>query len=265
MNESLKDTLVHASRPVRFAAAAALSVLALFLLVKTFDAISRFGLADNAPVNTITVTGTGKASAAPTVAHVSFTVQETGAVVSEVQTRATKKTDTALAALKDLSIDEKDITTSGYSVSPQYETASCFGGMCPQTNAKIIGYQVTQSVEVKVRDVSKAGEVLGALGGAGVQNISGPNFTVDDDSAVKDEAREMAIKDAQAKAKTLAKQLHVDLGNVVSFAETSGGYPMPMYAKAGMAMMDSAAVSTPTIPAGTQETNTTVSITYEIR
>lgn len=265
MNESLKDTLVHASRPVRFAAAVALTVLALFLLVKTADAISRFGLADNAPVNTITVTGTGKASTAPTIAHVSFTVQETGAVISEVQATATKKTDAALLALKEMSIDEKDITTSGYSVSPQYENAQpCYGGMCPPASSKIIGYQVSQSVEVKVRDVSKAGEVLGKLGTAGVQNISGPNFMVDDDSTVKDEAREMAIKEAQAKARILAKQLHVDLGSVVSFAETSGGYPMPMYSKAG-AMMDLAEVSAPTLPVGTQETNMTVSITYEIR
>lgn len=267
MDINPSPTLITASRGVRYAAVAALSVLSLFLFAKTWVVFDNLGRIDTTNVASITVTGTGKASVAPNIANINFTVQENASTVAAAQESATKRTDTALAAIKKLGVADKDIQTSGYNVSPQYATEPCSpGAYCPQNTSKIIGYQVSQSVDVKVRDTAKAGDVLGALGTAGVQNVSGPNFTVDDTSAVSADARGKAIDDARAKAEVLAKQLGVHLGKVVNFSENaSGGYPM--YATLGKAeARDSVApAAVPTIPAGQNETNVSVTIVYEIK
>lgn len=266
MPETTAEMIKNASRPVRYAAAAALGVLALFLLVKTADALDQFGVRDGQPLNTITVTGQGKSTATPDIAQVTFTVQENASTVQAAQDAATKRTNDALASLKAEGIAEADIKTLGYNVNPQYATPVCPpGAMCPQyiNASKITGYQVSQTVQVKVRDTAKAGAILQNLGTLGVQNISGPDFMVDDPTKVQDEARGKAIDDARTKAETLASQLHVRLGKVVSYNENGGGYPVPMYATAGKsAAMDSAA---PSLPAGTNETDVNVSVTYEIK
>lgn len=266
MDRETRETIVEASRPVRFAAAAALSVLALFLLVKTFDGLNTFGHGDNPPVNTISVSGMGDAVATPDIARISFTVQESAASVAAAQTAATKRTNDALAAAKGLGILDKDVKTTAYSVYPQYENTVCAPGTaCIQNGSpKISGYQVSQSVTIKVRDTAKAGDVLQKLGTLGVQNISGPDFSVDDDSTVTAEARGKAITDAREKAEVLANQLGVRIVRVVSFSENSNT-PYPTYSSVSKAgMMDSVAPA-PSLPVGQDETKVTVQITYEIR
>ncbi|MES2225435.1 MAG: SIMPL domain-containing protein [Patescibacteria group bacterium] len=266
MNPETRDTIVAASRPVRLAAAAALTVLALFLLVKTFDAMSTFGKGDNPPINTITVNGTGKGAAVPDIARISFTVQETAPDVAAAQKAATAKTDAAIKAVAALGVADKDVKTTGYNVNPQYASPQpCYpGAMCVQGSQKITGYQVSQSVDVKVRDTAKAGDVLAALGNIGVQNISGPDFTVDDDTDVNAEARAAAIADARTKATELAKELGVHLGSVTNYSE-NGSTPMPMYSRAAGVAMDSAVATAPNLPVGTDDRTVNVSITYEIR
>lgn len=266
MNDSAKTFLNEYGRWIGIAAAAALAMLALFLLVKTFDAIDRFGKSPYAGPNVITVTGTGKAATPPTIAEVVFTVQETAGTVEAAQEAATARTNSALDAIQALDIANEDIQTSGYNVYPQYENPQpCFPGtICAQGSPNIIGYQVSQTITVTIRDVAKAGNVLAALGEAGVQNISGPDFRVDDDSEVLAEARGKAIDDAREKAEELAKQLGVDLGDVVSFSENGGPYPMynSFDAKGGVAM--EAASMAPRLPIGESESTVTVSVTYEI-
>ncbi len=264
MNDSL-EALIKATKWVRLMAATALGVLALFLLALTISAFGNIGSSDY-PTKTITVEGTGKAATIPDIATVDFSVTETAATVTEAQGRATEKTNAALAAVKKLGIDDKDVKTVAYNVYPQYANTPCYGGICPNTN-KITGYQVSQSVEVKVRDTAKAGDVLQALGTLEVQGISGPNFMVDDDKDQKSEARAEAIKNARAKAEELAKELGVHLGKVVSYNENGGAYPLyyeGAYGKGGMAM-DAQVAPAPSLPTGQAETSVTVSVTFEIR
>lgn len=268
MNEETRQTLVAASRPVRWAAAAALGMLALFLLVKTFDAISLFGQGQNPQVNTITVTGTGTSKATPDIAKLSFTVQQSAADVKTAQNAATKQANDAIAAMKQLGIDDKDISTSDYSITPQYANVvpPCGPGtICPtyvQVSNKIIGYQVFESVELTVRDTGKAGDVVAKLGTLGVQNVSGPNFTFDDDNGVMNDARANAIKNARDKANELAKELGVSIAGVVSYSDQGGVYPM--FEKALSADSGSAA-SAPNLPVGEQQRSVTVQVTYRIK
>lgn len=252
---------------VRIAIVVVLALLAIFLGVKIVEGINDFGRSENG-TNSITVSGTGKASIVPDIAQISFTVQETASTVAAAQDSATKRTNNALAAVKELGIDDKDVKTTGYQVYPQYTSRPCpAGAYCADSGSQITGYQVSQSIEVKVRDTAKAGDVLQKLGTLGVQNISGPNFMVDDDGKVQLEAREEAIKDARERAELLAKQLGVRLGKVVSFSESGGAIPYYAYGKGGegfdMAVAQSAPA--PTLPTGENETTVTVTITYEIR
>ncbi len=267
MNESV-EAFIKATKPVRWMATAALAVLALYLLALGLHAWGNIGRADNPYMNTITVEGTGKAATIPDIATIDFSVTETAATVADAQAAATKKTNDALAAVAKLGIDDKDVKTVSYNVYPQYETiAPCYSGICPNRSPKITGYQVSETVEVKVRDTAKAGDVLQALGTLEVQNISGPSFMVDDDKDQKSEARAEAIKNARAKADMLAKELGVHLGKVVSFNENTGGYPIyyeGAYGKGGVAM-DAQAAPAPSLPTGQTETSVTVMVTYEIR
>jgi len=265
MNDSTIETLRQMTKPVRLAATAALIFLALFLAAKAFDAFGNLGRSSIYPSSTITVQGTGEATAIPDVARISFSVTEDASTVAAAQDAATAKTDAVLAALKELDIEETDVKTLAYNVYPQYEYQNCYNAYCPPTTSspKIIGYEVSQTVEVTVRDTAKAGDVLQALGTTEVQNISGPNFTVDDADSVKAKAREMAIIEAKEKAKQLAKDLGVHLGKVVSFYENGPSYPM--YDGYGGATEMMSAQKAPSLPTGEQETTVTVSITYELR
>lgn len=261
------QTLRESAKPTIYAATAALVFLALFLAAKTIDAFGDLGRSDMYPGTTITVEGTGEATAIPDVARISFSVTENAPSVSEAQEEATTKTDKALAALDKFGIEEKDIKTLSYNVYPQYEYQNCYASYCPPTQnpPRIVGYEVSQAIEVTIRKTEQAGEVLAALGATEVQNISGPNFTVDDADAVKAEAREIAITEAKEKAKMLAKELGVSLGKVVSFYENQP-YPMYDYGYGGdMMRSEVAAQSAPSLPVGEAETSVSVSITYEIR
>lgn len=218
--------------------------------------------------NVITVSGEGTVLAIPDIARITFTVAEEGDTVAQAQEKATQKSNTALALVEELGIEERDIKTTSYNVSPKYNQAQpCFGGVCPEYERRVIGYRTSQTVAIKVRDTEMAGEVLSVLGGAGVSNLSGPSFTVDDPDALLAEAREMAIDDAREKAKELASDLRVRLVRVTGFWENSGGSPAyyAMEERAFMAGDDGKGGAVPSLPVGEDEIQVNVSITYEIR
>jgi hypothetical protein len=250
--------------------------------------------------NTITVNGTGNAYSVPNIANFSFTVSDTEKTVVTAQTKATTEANSALAVVRAAGVADKDIQTQSYSISPQYQyqnavcsqpaaynsnassvtagSASVSSGVmipavasapnsaiyCPSGKNVLTGYQVSESISVKLRDLSKAGSLLASLGSAGVSNLNGPSFDVDNPDSVNAQARSTAITDAQSKAKELAKELGVSLVRITSFSENSGNYPVPvMYAM--NASVSSAKVATPEVPAGQQEVTDNVTITYEIR
>ncbi len=218
--------------------------------------------------NTISVTGTGEITAVPDIATISFSVHAEGKDVAAAQASVTESANAAIAALKAKDIAEKDIKTDSYTSNPKYEytqDASCRLGYCPG-NQKLVGYEVTHSMTVKIRDLNKVGDILAVLGTQKVDNMYGPNFTFDDDRDLQAEARAEAIDDAKMKAKELAKQLGVHLGKIVEFSEGGMGGPIPYMLKGGVAM-DSAmaeSVPAPTVPTGENTVSSQVTITYRI-
>lgn len=220
---------------------------------------------------TISVIGKGEVFAKPDIATFSFTVdaKEVDAVTS--QNKANETMATVLAYLKESGVDEKDVKTSQYNLNPRYEYSQtpCTQWSCPpQEEPKLIGYEVSQSVSVKVRDTNKAGELVSGVGSKGAQNVSGLSFTIDDEDTLKDEARELAIADAQEQAKVLAKNLGKYLGRMTGYWEMQGGSPMPYYGMGGDSMMkaESAVASSPAeLPTGENTITAKVNISYEVR
>lgn len=256
------------NRGVRIAVISALGILALFLLVQTITLATNLGRPNTPATDTVTVQGDGQATIAPDVARISFTVEHTSATVLEAQEATTKQANAALDYVKEQGIAEADIKTLSYDISPQYSYPNPCprGGFCPayDSSPKLIGYRVSETIQVTMRDLSEAGTLLGGLGKLGVQNVSGPAFALDDATAGYNAARADAISKAKAQAKLLANQLGVRLGKIVNFSESSGGYPYPMmYGMGGGAAESKAA--TPDVPVGENTYTASVSITYEIR
>ncbi len=243
------------------AAAIFVGLQAVNALMKLFEPRPAYG-------NIITVEGMGKVTAVPDVATVTFSISEEATTASAAQDSAAKKMNVALAVLTDeLNIPEADIKTTSYTVYPRYnQPQPCYREFCPEYDQRIVGYTASQSVEVKVRETDKAGEVLSKLGDAGVSNLYGPSFTIDDPEGLKAEARKQAIEDARAKAKALAKDLNVRIVRVTGFWENSGGYPTPYYGKAeGMGGDMAVSSVSPELPVGENDIQVMVSVSYEIR
>lgn len=263
-------------------------LLVAFLAVQTLAGLTglRYIGTGVQATNTISVSGHGESLAVPDIATFTFSVVSDKATVADAQTDATAKINAITDYLTSAGISKNDIQTSDYSVSPQYQyqnavcpqpepltvtngaASSGSSGAaiyCPPGKQTLTGYEVTQSTTVKVRDTSKAGDLLAGVGGKGATNVSGLNFTFDNPNAVQDDARSKAIADAKSKADTLAKELGVSLVRVVSFNENSGGgYPVPMlYNAAGST--DSVKSVAPDISVGQNKVTDDVSITYEIR
>lgn len=246
-------------------------ILSVFVGVKTLNALKEYSYIgkDIPAMNVVSVIGKGEISIKPDVASFTYTVLEEGKTAGEAQDKATTKSNAAIKALKDAGIEDKDIKTVGYNIFPKYEYTSsvCTKFSCPPSRSIISGYEVSQSVEVKVRDIEKAGDILALIGGLNVSSVSGLNFVVDDMDALKAEVRKQAIIDAKEKAKVLSKELGVKFDSIVSFYETGDDmYPPIMSERAyGSAMpMDAIKVS-PSLPAGENKLTTQVTITYSVK
>lgn len=209
----------------------------------------------------ITVTGEGKTAAAPDIAELSFgiTVQRQATAKGAMDLLG-KGMNSVLEAVKQAGVDQKDIRTEALSLNPAYDWN--------EGRQIMRGFDAGQSLRVKVRDLGTVSDVLAAATSAGANQAGGVSFTVDDPEKARAEAREKAIAQAEEKAEVLARQLGMHLGKLKGFSE-GGGYAPPMpYGRGGAVSMDAAqtmeVMPTP-LPAGEQEVNVQVTLTYELR
>ncbi len=248
-------------------------LLGVFLAIKSLTLLKESSYIGRGvyPANVITVTGSGEVFAVPDIASFSFSVTESGKTAAEAQDKASKKSNAILDAVKGMGIADKDIQTASYNSYPKYEYSNsvCANGYCPPGRQTLVGYEVSQTINIKVRNTDTAGDVLTKVGSLGASNITGLNFVVDDMDSAKAEAREKAVADAKAKAKVLAKTLGVRLERIVSFYE-SGEQPPIIYGMGGISM-DSKVMNqampavAPELPTGENKIVSNVSITYEVQ
>jgi len=260
-----------------------LVLLMLFLAVISIKVMRETGYVGRGADSTATINvdGTGDVVAVPDVATFSFTVTETAKDVATAQSTATTKLNAALKAVRDQGVADKDISTESYAINPHYEYQNAVcpalpvvnGTMsrtdvvyCPSGKNVLTGYDVSETIQVKVRDLTKAGAIFTSIGSLGVQNVNGLTFSVDEPDAIQAQARAKAIADAKAKADALADQLGTHIVRVVSFSDNNGAYPRPiMYAMDKAVSVGAAAPAVPEVPTGEQKVTDNVTITYEIR
>jgi hypothetical protein len=225
--------------------------------------------------NTISFSGHGEVKAVPDIANIYLTISKDAKTVKEAQDLVAKIEKASLDFLRSSNVANKDIKTENASFYPKYEyrydaktiMMPCTQYGCPPSggNSVIVGYTVSESIMVKIRNTDDTGKIMQELGALGVSQLSGPSFTIDDEDTLKAEARKLAIVEAKTKAAALARDLGVRLGRIVNFSESGTGYPVPMMYKT-LGAADSRIESAPAeIPKGENTISSDVTITYEIR
>lgn len=211
------------------------------------------------PTRTFSVSAEGKVTVSPNIAKISFSVVSEGVNPKTIAEENNKKINSAIDFIKSQGIDEKDIKTTQYNLSPRYE----YDEKIKKTF--ISGYTLTQSVLVKVRDLNKVAEILGGLPQIGINQIGQISFEIDEPEKFLAEARNKAFDKAKEKAEEMAVENNVELGKVINFSEYQGYIPvyrsLEAIGKGGGEM--SAAL--PQIQPGTEEVTVQVSVTYEIK
>jgi uncharacterized protein YggE len=188
-----------------------------------------------APVRSITVTGEGRVNVRPDVARTQVGVTVTAPRVKDAIALARTQMVSVLSALKRTGVAERDILTTSYTINHEAPVPRAEGA-APRTRVDSKGrYHVANMVQVTVRDIERVDAVLDAVTAAGVNQVWGVSFAVDNPDSAATKARELAVAQARAKAEELARASGVRLGPVLSVGEDAGARPYGYAAKAMMA------------------------------
>ena len=207
----------------------------------------------------IWVSGEGKVTVVPDVANLSLGVQVEAATLADANSKASAAMDALINVLKTQGIADKDIKTQNFSIYPVYDYTKDIGTQV------IRGYQVTNTVAVKVRVIANSGKIIDAsVTAAGdAVRVNSISFSVDDPTKSIDQARELALLDAKAKAEQIARVTGVSLGSV-SFVSDSSSNVARIVAPSFDAKAGAAGSTTPILPGDTDLT-VSVQVIYNIK
>lgn len=247
-----------ARRPLMFALA--LSMTSLVPLASPAFVTPAAAAEDAAKVATISVSAEGTASAVPDMAVINLTVLREAETAREALNANTAAMNEVLAALKEDGIEDRDIQTSNFSIQPRWVYPKSEDGSQTPT---ISGYQVTNGLTVRIRDLERLGDILDASVSLGVNQGGQIAFTNDTPDETISAARKNAVTNARKKAEEMAEAAGVKLGRITSMSEQSySNPPMPM---ARMDMMKVQAESAPVpVAAGENQYSVSVQMTFEL-
>ena len=203
--------------------------------------------------HTITVMASGKVTVVPDVARVNLGVTVTKPTVKAVREAGAKSMTDIIAALKALGIADADIKTTSLSLYPQYGSGS---------TPKIVGYQISEQIQVTVRDLDKAGDVVDTATAKGATDVNGIAFEVADPVKAQNDARAAAVAAARSSAAAMATAGKVSLGAVISITDSTPPSPI-FYGYGASKAAPSADTATPVQP-GTQDLSAMVTVVFEI-
>lgn len=242
----------------RSAAAAASAALAGALLAAVAALPAHAQSAPDAAfrATTFNLSAFGETKVVPDLATISLGVTTDAPTAAQALTGNATQMNKVIAALKKAGIEDRDVQTSGLNVNPQYIYEQ-------NQPPKLNGYQASNQVTIRVRDLSKLGQTVDATVSAGATNVGGISFGLQNPDAAEDAARQDAVKALQAKAELYARATGYRIVRLVSLNE-GGGYqpmpqPMPMYAMAKREMSDSSPIA-----AGELKVRIDVTATYEV-
>ncbi|MEJ7746281.1 MAG: SIMPL domain-containing protein [Luteimonas sp.] len=203
----------------------------------------------------LSVSAQAESKRVPDVATMSTGVVTQAADANTAMRQNAEQMAKVVAAIKASGVAERDIQTSGISVNPQYRYAE----NQPPT---ITGYQATNTVNMKVRDIGKLGKVLDTLVAQGANQVNGPSFEVDKPDEAYDEARLLALKKAEARARTYADAMGLRVRRIVSISEGAGFQPpMPMMR---MQAMDATASKETSVSPGETTLSANLDVVFEL-
>jgi uncharacterized protein YggE len=258
---------------------------ALTLLFGLLPFLSHLG-ASYEPARVISVSAQGLTTATPDMAELSFSVVTQGKNPADLSDNNNVKMNAVVAFVKSQGIADADVKTTSYDLQPNYSTVSVpigtpnpFGGsaaggaatiILPQpptsfrTTQTIVGYTLTQTVDVKIRDLTKVAAIVGGLAPLGINQIGGVSFTFSNPEGVTAIARADALQKAKTKAAEMAAEAGVSLGGVINLNESSF-FPSARFESNGASALSVPAPSTPPISPGTQDITDNVNVTYELK
>jgi uncharacterized protein YggE len=199
---------------------------------------------------TIVVTGIGEASATPDIAYLNLGVEAEGATAAEALRKNSAQMDATIKLLRDAGVDKKDIQTSSLNVGAKYDYSR------DNSPPRIIGYQATNTVSVKLRNLDKAGAIIDKAVGVGANRLDSISFGFADPKPLMNSARKSAVADARDRAGLYADAAGVKLGPVLQISDsfTPGPGPIPM-------MMRMEATDAKSVPIAVGETAMSASVT----
>ena len=228
---------------------------AMFVPAATASAQVTTTLATPISGTRLDISATGEATRVPDIAIISAGVTTQAATATDALGQNATRMERVRAALKRAGVADRDIQTASISLQPQYKYV--------ENQAPILtGYQASNQLSVKFRDIRASGKILDALVGEGANQINGPNLTIDHPEAALDEARGKAITTGRARADLYARALGMRVIRVISVSE-SGGYssppPQPIMARAQMADAKTS------IDPGEQQLQISVAMAFELQ
>ncbi len=235
------------------AAIARLAATAMLLVSVGIVTAPRPVAADQEPPS-VTVTGSATAAGRPDIAEITTGVITQAPAAAAALARNNAAMEQVLKVASGLGIAARDVQTSGVVIAPQRAQ--------PQPNRTgqptIVGYEVSNRVRIRVRDLAQVGPLLDALVTQGANTLHGIELSIADPAPLLQQARARAIADARQKAEAYAGAAGVKLGRVLYIRDATVGPPRPM-ARAGTVAM----AAVPIAP-GEQELEVSVSVTYAI-
>lgn len=247
----------------RFALLGSLLLVALILFVgaKFINEVksSRYLGQGISPAKILTVVAEEEIVVKPDIARVSFAVVKRATAATAAQQQNSEALNRVVAFLKKAGVEEKDVKTQNYNISPLYDYIRDQGQVFK-------GYEVRQELRITIRNLDKAGEILTGAAENGANEIIGFGLAVDEEEKIRDLARTRAIAKARTKAEILAKSLGVRLGQLVNFSENGNGiYPMSVEYGRSLGVGGGDAKAVPEIPIGENKIVVNVILTYEMK
>ena len=202
------------------------------------------------------VTATGEVARVPDVAIISTGVVTKSPTASGAISQAASRMARVRAALKAAGVEDRDIQTSNLSLNPDYRYDN-------NQPPKLVGYQASNTVTVRFRDIARSGKIIDALVAEGANQINGPMLTIDKPETALDEARAQAIRTGRARAELYARSMGLRVVRVVAVSESGGSYPVPPPMPVMMQARAEAASSK--IDPGEQKLQVNLAMTFELQ
>lgn len=202
------------------------------------------------------VSATGEVTRVPDIAVISTGVVTKSATASGAISQAATRMARVRAALKTAGVEDRDIQTSNLSLNPDYRYDN-------NQPPKLVGYQASNTVTVRFRDIANSGKIIDALVAEGANQINGPTLTIDKPEAALDEARAQAIRIGRARADLYARSMGLRVVRVVAVSESGGSYPVPPPMPVMMEARAQAANSK--IDPGEQKLQVNLAMTFELQ